>query len=624
MINNKKFNILIIDNNKDFNDSLSYKINQYKFKITQIFEEIDILESIKKSHDEFDLILLNIDFDDNTSTKIFDFISKHTTSKIILLSSEDIGAKREEYFAQGILDYHLTSQKIDHIVDDIVDTIYALYSNPKETILIIDNSKEVCRNLKKLLTKRNYQVLTVCSAQDGLELLKNNEISLLILDMEIKDIKAIDLLSGLRDMYLLNQFFVLALSENKNPSIVRDTLKNGAKDFLKKPFLYEEFLLKIDILVNSSRNIRINMEQKKQIETNLKSFKELLDASIGAMFIFEKNICVNCNNEAVKILGYKTKKNILEQKIFDIFTDISASHKDELLDETIDHHFEDTIISEDSHKYQVQIKERNIVLDNKILKIIAVLDITDVKRNEQIISQQSKMASMGEMIGNIAHQWRQPLTAISVAAGGIKLDYELDMENRDETIIELDNIVQNTEFLSTTIESFQNFLKVDKIVANINIKTACKKTLSIINANLKAHKILIVENYTSGNGIIKGIENELVQVFLNVINNASDILKTSKTMDKKYIKISISNNEKDLIVSIHDNGNGIPHEIIDKVFEPYFTTKHQSQGTGLGLYMTHQILENMGATIKVENEKLVIADKSYFGAKFKISFPLNK
>jgi PAS domain S-box-containing protein len=528
MINNKQFNILIIDNNKDFNDKLSRKIQIYKFKITQVFEEFDILESIKKSHDEFDLILLNIDFDDNTSTKIFDFITKHTTSKIILLSSEDVGVKREEYFAQGILDYHLTSQKIDHIVDDIVDTIYLLYSNSNETILIIDDSEEVCAKLKKLLTKRNYHVLTVRSAKEGLELLRDNEISLLILDMEIKDIDALDLLEGLRDMYLLNKFFVLALSENRNPSIVRDTLKNGAKDFLMKPFLYEELLLKIDILVNSSRNITINTEQKIEIENNLKIFKELLNSSIGAMFVFEKNICVNCNNEAVKILGYKTKKNILEKKIFDIFTNISDSHKEELLDEKVDHHFEDTIIIENFTEYHVQIKERNIILDNKTLKIIAVLDITDVKRNEKIISQQSKMASMGEMIGNIAHQWRQPLTAISVAAGGIKIGYELDIENRDETIIELDNIVENTKFLSTTIESFQNFLKVDKLITKVNIETACKKTLSIINANLKAHKIFIIEDYSSNKVMIKGIENELVQVFLNVINNASDIFKTSK------------------------------------------------------------------------------------------------
>ena len=512
MINNTNFNILVIDNNEKFNKELSNKIQQYKFNVTQVFEEKDILESIEELHENIDLILLNIDFDDNTSTKIFHFISTHTKSKIILLSSEDVGVKREEYFSQGVLDYHLTSKKIDHIVDDIVDTIYSLYSNKKETILILDNSEKICLTLQKILVKRNYNALIATNAKDGLEILKNNDISLLILDMEIRDINALDLLEGLRDLYLLNQFFVLALSDNMNPSIVRDTLKNGAKDFLLKPFLYEEFLLKTDILVSSSRNKKITADHKKQIENNLKSFKELLDSTIGAMFIFEMNICVNCNYEAVELLGYTSKENLLKKNIFDIFTDVSAEHKEYLLDDKVDHYFEDTILSKDGSVYQVQIKERNILIDNQVLKIVAVMDVTDVKRNEKIISQQTKMASMGEMIGNIAHQWRQPLTAISIAAGGIKLNYEFEMEDRNETILELDNIVENTRFLSSTIESFQNFLKVNKTTSTFDIESTVKKTLSIINANLKANNISVIEQYSSS-GSISGIENELMQVF---------------------------------------------------------------------------------------------------------------
>ena len=624
MINNKDFSILIIDNNKQFNTELSDKIKQYKFNVTQVFEELDILDEIKKSHENIDLILLNIDFDDNTTTEIFDFISSQTESKIILLSSEDIGEKREEYFSQGILDYHLTSQKTEHIVDDIIDTIYSLYTNKNETILVLDNSEEICKSLQNILLQRNYNVLIAHTAKDGLEILKNNEISLLILDMEIEDIKALDLLEGLRDMYLLNQFFVMALSNNQNPSIVRDTLKNGAKDFLLKPFLYEEFLLKVDMLVSSSRNKKISADQKKQIENNLKGFKELLNSTIGAMFIFEMNICVNCNLEAVELLGYKRKSKLLNKGIFDIFTDVSAEHKEYLLDDKLDHYFEDTILSKNGAVYQVQIKERNILIDNKVLKIVAVMDVTDVKRQEKIISQQTKMASMGEMIGNIAHQWRQPLSAISIAAGGIKLNYEFDMEDRAETIIELDNIVDNTTFLSSTIESFQNFLKIDKKTTKFDLQSAFSKTLAIINANLKANKIFIIEDY-SFSGSIKGIENELMQVFLNIINNAADVLKHSPDTSKtKYIKVSIMQNENNIDITIHDNGEGISNDIINKIFEPYFTTKHQSQGTGLGLYMTHQIIENMNGNIEVSNETFKHDNEIHKGAKFLISFPLEK
>jgi len=624
MLNNKKFSILIIDNNKDFNDELFQQINQYKFKVIQVFNESEILNTIQNANTDFDLVLLNIDFDDATSTKIFDFISNQTKSKIILLSSEDIGEKREEYFSQGILDYHLTNQNLNHIVNSIVETIYSLYSNKNETILIIDSSSRECENLSRILKQRNYNVLIAYSGNEGLELLKKYSITLLILDMDIKDINALDLLEGLRDLYMLNKFFVFSLSGNKNPSIVRDSLKNGAKDFLMKPYLYEEFLLRTDILVSSSRQKLVNTEQKKEIEINLKHFKELLDSSIGGMFIFENNICVNCNHEAVNILGEQSKEKILKKDIFEIFTDISEKHKEELLEQSIDHNFEDTIVLNDGSTYDVQIKERNVFSGNQVLKIIAVLDITDVKKHEKIIAEQTKMASMGEMIGNIAHQWRQPLTAISVAAGGIKLDYELEMVNETEIIKELDNIVENTSFLSKTIESFQNFLKTDKLVTKINIRSACKKTLSIINANIKAHKIYVIEDYTQENSIVFGIENELVQVVLNLINNASDVLRALPSNEERYIKVSTIHEENNLILKIQDNGKGIPSNIIDKIFDPYFTTKHQSQGTGLGLYMTHNILKKMGARIEIVNENFNIEDNDFYGASFSIYFSLDE
>ncbi len=331
MVNDSKISILVIDDNKSFNEDISNKLKEYKFVVKQIFKEQDVLKSIEKIHNNIDLILLNIDFDDHTPMKIFNFISKHTMSKVILLSSEDIGEKREEYFAQGILDYHLITKKVDRIVQDIADTMYSLLENKKETILIIDKSETVCTILKKLLTTRNYNVLTATNTKEGLEILKNVDLSLLILDMEMSDVNALDLLEGLRDMYLLDNFTVLGLSQNKSPSIVRDTLKSGAKDFLLKPFLYEGFLLKVEILVHSARSKKINQKQKQEIENNLKISKELLDSSIGAMFIFHNNICTKCNNEAVDLLGYKTKEAILNKHIFDIFSDVSEKHKNFLM-----------------------------------------------------------------------------------------------------------------------------------------------------------------------------------------------------------------------------------------------------------------------------------------------------
>jgi len=611
-----KFNILIIDKNTSFNISLSNAIEEYNFTVTNIFEKF-----IVQLYKNIDLILLSID-DENNPIEIIDFIKLNSHSKIILLSDKDIALQRETYFSHGILDFHLKSQKIEHIRDDIIDTIHDLNNNKKETILILDNSKKSCIELQSIIVNRNYNVFFASNGKEGIEILKKNEISLLILDMEINDINALDLLEGLRDMYLLDQFFVLAISNSKNSSLVRDALKNGAKDFLKKPFLYEELLLKIDILIKSSRNKKDIQEHQKEVENNLKRFKELLDSTIGAMFIFEDNLCIDCNYEAVKLLGFKRKNEILNKRIFTLFSNINEENKEYLLNNTLDYNFEDVMINDIGKSYDVQVKERNILIDNKTLKIIALMDITDMKRHEKIISQQTKMASMGEMIGNIAHQWRQPLNAISIAAGGIKLNYKLDMEDRDETITELDNIIESTKFLSSTVESFQNFLKVNKKTNKFYIQSTLKKTLALINSNLKTFNIEVIEDYTYDTKI-QGIENELIQVLLNLINNSIDILQNIEIEKKaRLIKITIEKNDNFLNITIHDNGNGIAGDIIDKVFEPYFTTKHQSQGTGLGLYMSHQIIKRMYGRIDVNNKNFKNDKTTYYGACFSILIPL--
>jgi signal transduction histidine kinase/DNA-binding response OmpR family regulator len=619
MLNNNKSNILIIDNNTEFGSQMYALLREYNYIVMQVLDKTEAIKKIQTSNNKIDLVLINTDI--LGFQEIYNFIKDSTQIKMILLSENDIVEKREEFFLQGILDYYVTTTKIEHVVDDIVETINSLETNKKETILIIDNSKKLCESLEKILEIRNYKVFTATSAHEGLELLKKLEITLLVLDMELTDINSLDLLEGLRDIYLLNQFFVLAISNKNNPSSVRDALKSGVKNFLKKPFYYEEFLLKIDILAISSRSKKTIIEQSRQIENNLKSFKELLDASIGAMFIFEKNSCINCNNEAISLLGFRTKMDILEKDIYDLFPDISQKHKKDLISVDINHNFEDTIISCNKIEYQVQFKERNILIDNKNIKIVAVMDITDLKSKEKILAHQSKMASMGTMIANIAHQWRQPLTSISIAASGIKLNYELEIEDKNETIEELDNIVENTKFLSETIESFQNFLNIDKNITTFNLIKTLQKTLSIIGANLNDNNIQIIQNYTDDYTIM-GIENELIQVFLNIINNAADVLKnTSELKNNKYIFLSIKKENKHIIISIQDNAKGVPPNIIEKIFEPYFTTKHQAQGTGLGLYMTHQILEKMGASIKVINEEFFYENRTYYGANFQISFP---
>lgn len=224
---------------------------------------------------------------------------------------------------------------------------------------------------------------------------------------------------------------------------------------------------------------------------------------------------------------------------------------------------------------------------------------------------------MGEMIGNIAHQWRQPLSTISTIASGIKLEDELNLMTKDKMYKNLDLIVSNTKHLSDTIEDFRNFFKKDKTKTNFVLKNIIEKVISLMSASLKNKDIKIkldidenIELYT--------LENELTQAILNILNNSKDAL-LEKELACKIIKIKAYKKEEKIYIEVYDNGGGISESIIDKIFEPYFTTKFQSQGTGIGLYMTRTIIVgHMKGKIQAMNTNLECDGKDYKAALIQI------
>jgi len=252
------------------------------------------------------------------------------------------------------------------------------------------------------------------------------------------------------------------------------------------------------------------------------------------------------------------------------------------------------------------------------------IDLTmqkELQEKDKLIAQQTKMVSMGEMIGNIAHQWRQPLSVISTGATGLKMQKEygsLTNEFFNETC---DAINNNAQYLSKTIDDFKDFIKGDGTKNIFSLESAICSFLNLVNGSIKNHNINIVLNLQK-NIQIDGYENELTQCLINIFNNAKDILE-EKEINDKFVFISTSANEDNAIIKIKDNGGGIPKDIIDKIFEPYFTTKHQSQGTGIGLHMTYNlIVDGMNGTIEADNAKYEYNGKNYIGAEFIISLPI--
>ena len=264
---------------------------------------------------------------------------------------------------------------------------------------------------------------------------------------------------------------------------------------------------------------------------------------------------------------------------------------------------------------QYLLKKMNEELNEKI-KI-------EMKKNEEktrISIQQSRMASMGEMLENIAHQWRQPLSTISVAASGIEIKKELNILNDEDLSDSLRHIKNATQYLSNTIDDFRNFFVKDKIPSNINIKNTLNKTIDLISSTLAKEEITLIRNIQNIN--FTSYENELIQVLMNIFINAKDALANRKS--EKLIIVVIKQIEDNLVIKIKDNAGGVDSSIIDKIFEPYFTTKHQFNGTGIGLYMSKLIVEkHLIGEISVKNIDFIFNSKTYRGALFELVLPLN-
>jgi signal transduction histidine kinase len=228
------------------------------------------------------------------------------------------------------------------------------------------------------------------------------------------------------------------------------------------------------------------------------------------------------------------------------------------------------------------------------------------------------LAAMGEMLGNIAHQWRQPLSVISTAATGIKLQKDLNILNDKDLDYAMSSINNSAQYLSKTIDDFRSFFdpKNNK-EKEFSLLEMIEKSLSIVSSQFVSKNIEIIKNIEDIK--ILSSENELIQVILNILNNAKDALNKIEN-SKKLIFISIYLKNEEIFIEIKDNAGGVDNDIVEKIFDPYFTTKHQSQGTGIGLYMSQNIIKNiLNGHLKVSNDTFIYEGVEYIGAKFTIS-----
>ena len=581
----------------------------------------------------FDTAVIAIDIQEEAE-EIIKYLTELQIPTILLTGIED------ERTRDRLLIYNVISILNKNTQEDlqlIVKQILHLEAHKKVTILVVEDSLTARLFIVDLLKSHNFKIL---EAKDGIQALKiltaNRDIKIILTDYEMPNMNGLELIKEVRLKKSRDEIPIIVISSQNTKNIIVDCLRNGANDYLSKPFEREEFFKRIYLTLEITERTDAMREQTDL----LKSYQETIDKHTLVSIANKDGIITYISTAYEKLSGY-SKQEVIGQThaIFrhpDTHNEFYISMWQRLLT-TNAWDGEVKNRRKDGSDYWMKLHiepEKNA--EGEIVAYSSIgQDITDTmklkaltgelesrvaeeieKNNLQATQmiQQARLAQMGEMISMIAHQWRQPLASVSAIASTLRVDVMMDNYKQEFFEERLESISDLSQHLSSTIDDFREFFKPHKEKRTESLQTIIQECFNIITTTLNKTNIKVIPHCEVTPPITSYI-NEIKQVVLNILKNAEDALMEFNR-DDKYIEIRCYGDEMDCYITIEDNAGGIPDAIIEKIFDPYFSTKKQKDGTGLGLYMSKTIIEeHCGGTLRVENGE--------FGACFTIVLPLD-
>ena len=426
---------------------------------------------------------------------------------------------------------------------------------------------------------------------------------------------------------------ILSLYIATNKLIVSPTVELIRYSKLLRTDSKAEYKSNISEFNDLASSLKTTIVELKEIK---EQYSEAIDGVEDGLWNYDllKNK-IYLSKRCKEILLYKENDDISNMRFW-----LKAIHKNDkkIAIEKYKSHLEGkTNIYEDVYRLKsktgayVYIKIRAKVFfdkNNKAYKIMGFYtDVNEIKllqkqnnQKEILLFQQSKLASMGEMIANIAHQWRQPLSLISTLSSSIQVYMQYGKFSQNDVYKDLDKVNDTVEYLSLIIDKFSNFFNPNNELEEFYLKDMIDENIEILQSSFKENEVYFIMNIE--NTKLKAYKFELLQVLINIINNAKDAL-VDKDIENKLIFINSYVKENNIYIEIVDNALGIPFNLSSKIYEPYFSTKDKLQGAGIGLYMSLSIIKKhfKGSLINGRFE-FTYKNKTYVGEKFIISFPL--
>ena len=420
-------------------------------------------------------------------------------------------------------------------------------------ILIVDDNADDRVLLERALLNEGYAVSSASNGVRALERALDSPPDLIISDIMMPEMDGFELCRRVKTDDRLRQvpfiFYTATYVEEKDEQLA---LSLGASRFLIKPLELPDFLGAVRAVIDEYRAQRLPVPEQPLAQP-----EELDRMHVEAL----------------------TRK--LEQKVGQLEAEREA-----------------LLRSEENYR------RLNETLEERIKKAV-----DELREKDRVLIIQGRQAVMGELISNIAHQWRQPLNMLGLLAQELPMTYKMGTFTKELLEANVAMTMKIIQQMSQTIEDFRSYSQPDRVKTDFKVLQVIAKTLSLLEGSLNAHRIR-TEVEHEGDPVVNGYPNEYSQVLLNILINARDAFLAGKAASPSIV-IRVFYENGSTVVTVTDNAGGIPPEIIDKIFEPYFTTKGPEQGTGIGLFMSKTIIEkNMNGVLSARNTGV--------GAEFRI------
>ncbi len=439
------------------------------------------------------------------------------------------------------------------------------------------------------------------------------------------------------DGYLISNHVILD-GNNEKIAYILNFLKLENIDLQSvKSFKIQIVMVSIIALIIIFFNFLLYIYSKYLTELKLQENKKqaILDSQSNIIVITNGYELIDANKKLLELFPsiknikeFKDKHRCVCKKFIDMKNDIYIIDNDyngknwaEYVLENKIENFRVAIKNENDEIRHFSLKASKLSSNKHIIATFTditqeILKIENDKQKDRLLFQQSKIAAIADTVKNIAHQWRQPLSTISTIASGMKIQKEMDILSNEEFYNSCNVIIKNTQKLSNTIENFTNFFDKNDTISSFSIVEATNEVLNFFNSIFENNNIIYSFNYDK-DIVLKCSKNDFSQSILNILDNAIYALVKNKDENDRFIFIDFSNN----ILQIKDSADGINEAILSKILEPYFTTKHQAFGVGLGLYVVQEFfVKTLGYKIEVKNVTFEHNNKKYLGTNFIIDF----